>query len=263
MRFITRAEARLRPPSSTPLSIVNTGTTGHWEGPSLWGGTIGDHARCPTMWRAFQAYHMDHNGWSDIAYNAGACPHGFVLEGRGPARRSAANGTNGANSISAVVCYLGGVGDPFTDDGKRAMRDAADYLRAALRWGHRDHFQTACPGDAIYHWIHAGAPLPGPDPTPTPPPTVPPPQPEDETLNIHRVRVDGDPTVYAANLATVAHPIHSHFAADVIAGSEGHKWADPPVGFGAKTEQNVDGDGQVRTVWIIDPDDARTFGIGI
>jgi hypothetical protein len=107
---------------------------------------------------------MDNNGWTDIAYNALACPHGYVFEGRGPGKRSAANGTNTANNTSAVVCYLGGQGDPFTTEGAQAMTDAAAWLGAPILKGHRDWYNTACPGDEIYQWITTGAPAPGPAP---------------------------------------------------------------------------------------------------
>lgn len=155
MKFVTRAEWGARPPKSTPSAISSEGTTGHWEGGGIWGGVIGDHARCASIVRAIQAYHMDHQGWTDIAYNSLSCPHEYVFEGRGPGRRSAANGTNTANSRSAVDCYIGGVGDPFPVEAKNGMLDAAEYLNGELKWGHRDWFSTQCPGDEIYEWIHS------------------------------------------------------------------------------------------------------------
>jgi hypothetical protein len=114
----------------------------------------------------------------DIAYNGLACPHGYVYEGRGPGHRSAANGTNTGNDTSAVICYIGGEGDPFTPEGQQAMNDGAAWLGDAMQKGHRDWYNTACPGDVIYGWIHSGAPSPGP---------TPPPQQEDDDLPLHVV----------------------------------------------------------------------------
>lgn len=167
MKFVSRAEWGARPPTAAIPSIDSTVTTGHWEGGGIWGGVIGSHDSCATKVRAIQAYHMDNNGWSDIAYNTVACPHGYVFEGRGPQKRSAANGTNFANGVSAVCCYLGGQGDPFTDEGMQAMVDAAAYLGDLMRKGHRDWYNTQCPGDIIYAWIQAGTPVPIPPPPST------------------------------------------------------------------------------------------------
>lgn len=82
-----------------------------------------------------------------------------------------------------------------------------------------------------------------------------------EPVNIHRVRVEDNPTVYIASVATTAKPVRSHYMADIAAGSEGHKFVEPPIGFGAVAEQNQDGDGQVRTVWVVKRKDAGIFGI--
>lgn len=164
MKLVTRAQWGARPATATPPTITPSTTTGHWEGPSLWGGVIGPHSSCAPKVRAIQAYHMDHQGWTDIAYNGLGCPHGYVFEGRGPGRRSAANGTNTANGASHALCYLGGEGDPFTDAGKAAMLDGAAWLGTPLDKCHSDWFQTACCGSVICGWIKAGHPAPGPIP---------------------------------------------------------------------------------------------------
>lgn len=167
MQLVSRAEWGARPPKTQIPAIDSQVTTGHWEGPALWHGVIGPHTSCAPMVRGIQAYHMDHNGWTDIAYNGVACPHGYVFEGRGPQRYPAANGTTVANRASAVICYLGGQGDPFTAEGQQAMLDGAAWLGDPMLKGHRDWYNTACPGDVIYAWIGAGH---APAPTPTPPP---------------------------------------------------------------------------------------------
>lgn len=245
--FVTRDEWGARPPRSTPSAITSEGTTGHWEGGGIWGGPVGSHDRCATLVRGIQAYHMDANGWTDIAYNAVACPHDYLFEGRGPDRRSAANGTNTANSRSAVVCYLGGVGDEFPDAAKRAMLSAAWYLHAGLIWGHRDWYATQCPGDEIYGWIHAGAPSPDPTPQPQPP------HPEDHMI-FHYAQLEESPTVYLVNMATKPRPVVLFADVDFWAAREGHTiatWADTPDVMGA------DGQGQKRTGMLIKKDNVR------
>lgn len=174
MNLISRAEWGARAPRSvTSASFV--GTAGHWNGPSVWGGTIGAHDRCYTIVQGIQRFHMDTRGWSDVAYGALACLHGYVFEGRGPGVRTAANGTNSANSRYSAVCYLGGEGDPLTPEGLQAMLDAWEWLSGGERVGHRDLFATACPGDEIYNAYLAGQVGPSPEPIPEPIPQPAPP----------------------------------------------------------------------------------------
>jgi hypothetical protein len=163
--LVTRGEWGARPPNSVTGLSVDTDTD-HWGGPGF--GAPFPHESCPAKVRAWQNFHMDSRGWSDIAYNAVACPHGFLFEGRGRGRRSAANGTTAGNSGSYATCYLGGEGDDFTEAGKRAMRASGNWLTRAgsRRLGHRDWKSTTCPGGDIYAWVHAGQPITIPTPTP-------------------------------------------------------------------------------------------------
>lgn len=173
--LVTRAEWGARPPKAAlPTNITPQGITVHYGGGSVWKGTIGDHARCASVVRAWQAYHQDGNGWLDLAYTSIVCPHGYRFEGRGPGHRTAANGTNDGNQRSYAVCYLGGDGDPLTDVAKEAFFDEAARLGQPLRWGHREWLSTGCPGSIVWAWRQAGfpasnaAPVPGPGPTPPP-----------------------------------------------------------------------------------------------
>lgn len=161
MKFVSRAQWGAAPPTGSYSHINSTVTTGHWEGPRM--GSF-PHESCATKLRGIQSYHMNGNGWMDIAYNGVVCPHGYVFEGRGPGVRSAANGTNAANDTSCAVCYLGGEGDPFTPEGQQGMLDAAEWLGDPMDKGHRDWYQTACPGDEIYSWIQSdqSSPVPAP-----------------------------------------------------------------------------------------------------
>jgi LysM repeat protein len=139
--------------ASLPTSV---GITIHWEGPGL--GSYAPEA-VPALLRGIQNYHMDANSWRDIAYNFLVDRFGEVWEGRGWASRSAANGTSAANDSSIAVCYLGGVGDEFTDEAKEAIRALrSQHLSRGgmpVLHAHRDHVATACPGDAITAWVRS------------------------------------------------------------------------------------------------------------
>jgi hypothetical protein len=86
------------------------GVTCHWEGPAM--GYPWNHSECAGKVRTIERFHAVSRGWSGIAYNALACPHGSVYEGRGPGVRSAANGESsiGGNDQWYAVCYPAGVG---------------------------------------------------------------------------------------------------------------------------------------------------------
>lgn len=180
--LIERSEWGARPPRASYAGINPTrGVTGHWEGPSI--GWPWDHAACYSLVRGIQAFHMDVRGWSDIAYTALVCGHGYAFEGRGPGARPAAHGMPG-NAESYAVCFLAGEGDEFTDASKRGWADAREWLEAeggasSELLCHLDWMNTACPGGDRCQWIHDGADPGGivPTPAPEPPPTWQPPPP--------------------------------------------------------------------------------------
>jgi peptidoglycan hydrolase-like protein with peptidoglycan-binding domain len=167
--FVGRAEWGARLPKAVngiPGPVY--GIAYHYEGPTM---GVFDHSRCAGKVRGIQDFHMDTRGWSDIAYTAVICPHGFIFEGRWAGVRTAANGTNSGNDHFYALCFLGGVGDPFPIEGKRAFVDATAWLRINSAGNdikpHSWFKPTSCPGDAIRDWIAAGCPTDGP---PTPPP---------------------------------------------------------------------------------------------
>jgi peptidoglycan hydrolase-like protein with peptidoglycan-binding domain len=181
--LVSRAGWGARPWVCRPTNITPEGITVHYGGPSPWTGAIdrtsaarflatAAHARCPSIVRAYQAYHLDTRGWCDLAYNACTCPHGVRYDGRGPGVRSGAQGTNDGNQRSYAVCGLWGSGDPLTNAAKVAMLDEPARFGVRLRWGHRDWKSTSCPGDPTYSWRQAGFPRP-PGGTPPRPPTQP------------------------------------------------------------------------------------------
>lgn len=177
--LVTLAQAGVPPITGKSTAINGTeGTTGHHGGDSPWTGAGIDrsspaafaascpHARCPSIWRAWDAYHRS-KGWVGVAYSFGACPHGFILEGRGAGYRTAANGTNPGNATSHAVVAIMGEGDPLTDQCKVAWLDARALCRAHPTRGANEHLHphdhwhsTGCPGSPMRSWLAAGAPAP-------------------------------------------------------------------------------------------------------
>ncbi len=155
MKFVTRSEWGADDASVADLWADTV--TVHWAGTPSGNPS---HAQCAGVVRSFQRYHMNTHGWSDIAYNLVVCAHGYVFEGRGKGKRSAANGDYSSNSASYAICYLLGDGEPFTDEAKDAINDASEYLVPGPReWAvHQDWVGTGCPGNKITSWVRSGHP---------------------------------------------------------------------------------------------------------
>lgn len=168
---LTRKQIGLRPAKSRVYLNANL-MTAHYGGESPWGtvdrrtedsfkkGT--NHNRCATIWRAYQAFHMDSRGYADIAYNFGVCPHGVIFEGRGPNTQSGAQ-MGGINRKTFAWCYIGGAGDPFPIEAQLAVHHetTTEYsLRTTL--DHSKWAVTGCAGDhirnAISEWMANGPP---------------------------------------------------------------------------------------------------------
>lgn len=160
-----------RPAKRTPVvHVPSQGVAIHWVGPAL-----GYYSEASAKYKvqAIQAYHMDSKGWSDIAYNFFVDRYGNVYEGRG---WNVANGAQGGyynNREYYAICYLGGIGEQFTEEAKAAinMLILMGWSKGAGRKvvGHKDLKATSCPGPDIYSWIYSGRPsnvkivLPGHD----------------------------------------------------------------------------------------------------
>lgn len=180
MQFVTRAQWGAVPPKRTltPLTTKPRGVKTHYEGTQVAVALLGDHNLCANHVRALQASHLANTteGYSDLAYSAVVCQHGFVFEGRGSQYRCAANGNQELNVAHFAVCAMvgnSGLTEP-TEAMLHGIRDAIEWLQRdggagpEIR-GHRDGYATSCPGGPLYAWVQAGAPRPG---TPAPPPPV-------------------------------------------------------------------------------------------
>ncbi|MDQ0933813.1 peptidoglycan recognition protein family protein [Streptomyces turgidiscabies] len=167
MQLITRT-ALGWPISAAPLQATTKGVKIHYEGTPVSPRLLTDHAACIAEWKAIRASHLANTaeGYSDVAYNYAACPHGFLLEGRGIGRRTGANGNQPLNKAHyAIVGLVGdeGLTEP-TDAMLGAIRDGIELLRqhgaGSEIKGHRDGYATACPGGPLYAWVQKGAPRP-------------------------------------------------------------------------------------------------------
>jgi peptidoglycan hydrolase-like protein with peptidoglycan-binding domain len=127
-------------------------------------------AQVPAMIRGIYAYHVQSNGWSDIGYNFLIDRFGRTWEGRYGGMDQAVIGaqTKNYNSWSMGVSAIGnfdvaGVPQAMTNAFKRifawklslagipatgtVVANGKSFQRVS---GHRDGFQTACPGRYLY-----------------------------------------------------------------------------------------------------------------
>ena len=167
MQLVTRAQLGW-PASAAPLQATAKGVKVHYEGTEVSTRLLTDHDACIAEWKSIRKSHLANptENYSDVAYNYAACPHGYLLEGRGIGRRTGANGNQTLNQAHyAIVGLVGdeGLTEP-TDAMLSAIRDGIDLLRkngaGAEIKGHRDGHATACPGPALYAWVLKGAPRP-------------------------------------------------------------------------------------------------------
>jgi N-acetylmuramoyl-L-alanine amidase len=173
--YITRAQWKARPPRDiTPMKkparevVIHHSTT-----PLLLDGA----QAC----RNVQNFHMDTQGWSDIAYQELVHANGDVYEGRGFDVQGGA--TKGYNSTSLAICALGNFDTTIppaaliTSIANRIVA-AAQERRLTVDFGivaHRDRNATECCGDYLYERLPeirarvAASLHPAPTPTPLPP----------------------------------------------------------------------------------------------
>ena len=177
MKLVTRAQLGW-PASAAPSQTTAKGVKVHYEGTAVSTKLAADHDACVAEWKAIRKSHLANaaENYSDVAYNYAACPHGYLLEGRGLRRRTGANGNQALNQAHyAIVGLVGssGLTEP-TDAMLSAIRDGIDLLRkngaGSEIKGHRDGYATACPGGPLYAWVQKGAPRPAETkPAPVPP----------------------------------------------------------------------------------------------
>ncbi|RPK56252.1 N-acetylmuramoyl-L-alanine amidase [Streptomyces sp. ADI96-02] len=174
MKLVTRAQLGW-PASAAPSQSTARGVKVHYEGTPVSTKLLTDHNACITEWKNIRKSHLANKteGYSDVAYNYAACPHGYLLEGRGLRKRTGANGNQALNQTHyAIVGLVGSSG--LTEPPApmlSAIRDGIDLLRDNGAGneikGHRDGYATACPGGPLYAWVKKGAPRPNGDDEPS------------------------------------------------------------------------------------------------
>ncbi|WP_405548944.1 peptidoglycan recognition protein family protein [Streptomyces globisporus] len=177
MKLVTRSQLGW-PASAAPSQSSAKGVKVHYEGTAVSTKLLTDHDACLDEWKNIRRSHLANTAenYSDVAYNYAACPHGYLLEGRGLRRRTGANGNQALNQAHYAILGLvgsSGLTEP-PDLMLSAIRDGIDLMRkngaGAEIKGHRDGYATACPGGPLYAWVQKGAPRPA---TPTPPKEAP------------------------------------------------------------------------------------------
>lgn len=168
--FIPRASWGARGWRSRTTLKTAQGNTAHYEGPRM---GVFPHTSCATKVRGIQAYHMDQQGWADIAYSDVVCPHGYIFEGRWYGYRTAANGTEAGNDKSYAHCVLIGEGDAFPVEAQRGLKNVTEWFEqrgsGTRRWVHGDWKATACPGPLVTAFVRNGMQISEPTPPPPPP----------------------------------------------------------------------------------------------
>ena len=118
------------------------------------------HSACVTYWHNTRSFHTGpRRGWDDVGYSFFACPHGYVLEGRGLNRVQAAQ--PGGNATHYSCTLAGGPSDTITEDQINAVRELRLWLKDdhdnnGRVLGHRDFISTSCPGDRAYALVEDG-----------------------------------------------------------------------------------------------------------
>lgn len=117
------------------------------------------HTSCIAYWQRTRDFHRGPaRQWVDIGYSFGACPHGYVFEGRGLNRAQAAQ-PSGNTTYYSVTLMSGPSEDP-TAAQINAVRELRAWLMekgvGALVKGHRDFYATSCPGDRLYRLVRDG-----------------------------------------------------------------------------------------------------------
>jgi hypothetical protein len=211
LKLVTRAQLGW-PASAAPTQASTKGVKVHYEGTAVSTKLLSDHDACIAEWKAIRKSHLANTkeNYSDIAYNYGACPHGYLLEGRGIGKRTGANGDQPLNIAHyAIVGLVGSEGLTEPNDAMLgAIRDGIELLRkhgaGTEIKGHRDGYATACPGPKLYAWVQKGAPRPDGTASDPKPPT-----PAKPKVSLKHIK-------YAAEHDPAASQGHTSYKAEVL-----------------------------------------------
>lgn len=137
---------------------TKNGMVAHYNGGNT--GLINkSHSSCIQYWKNVRRDHMNNNGWSDIGYSYGVCPHGHIFEGRGFGYVQAAQPNGNSTWISCT--FMSGPTEDPTKPQLAAWHRLRNWLMKSKGVGkgikgHSDFYNTACPGDRIRRLIKNG-----------------------------------------------------------------------------------------------------------
>lgn len=161
-KLVWRSDLGWPPYSPADHADPKLGLVVHYDG-SNQGLASKPHTACVTYWHNTRAFHTGPSrGWADVGYSFFACPHGYVLEGRGLCRYQAAQGTTAGNRDYYSVTLGCGPSDTITDAQINAVRQLREWLMepatsiSGTVKGHRDFVSTSCPGDKLYRMVRDG-----------------------------------------------------------------------------------------------------------
>lgn len=133
-KIVSRKEWNAKPPKKPLTSIKPSSVTVHYDGGAPVK-ALNLQAEIAKV-RSIQTYHMfdrvnaagKPDTFSDIAYSYLIGPSGNIYVGRGPSKRTAANGTTEGNNKSLAVYFMMGGDQPL----KQAMLEAFVQLRTTV-----------------------------------------------------------------------------------------------------------------------------------
>jgi Flp pilus assembly pilin Flp len=159
----SRADWHARPPRSGPGALTASRVEGialHWPAITK---PIHGVANVSAALRAWQNFHMDSRGWSDIAYQVAIDQDGNVYQLRGLTTQSGANGDTDVNERFGALLLVVAEGEQPTARMISSARAVIAHQRKLYPGSHRivGHGQirpepTACPGPAVQQLINSG-----------------------------------------------------------------------------------------------------------
>lgn len=163
MKF-SRADWGARPANGGPGALTRSRVKGialHW--PAMSRPVRGVNAVKSAL-RGWQNYHMNSNGWSDIAYQVAVDQDGNRYELRGLATQSGANGGTSVNEEYGAILLVLAPGEQPSNEMVREVRAVIAEHRALFPnsrrvVGHGDIRPggTECPGPIVQRLINIGA----------------------------------------------------------------------------------------------------------
>jgi N-acetylmuramoyl-L-alanine amidase len=193
MKVIERAEWGARPPKwSERLTVTPRHTFLHYNGPAVSNNVYaGDYAGVCGFLRGIQNYHMDTQGWPDVAYSFAADSMGRLYRLRGWNVAQAAT-LNWNWQSHSVLLVLGGEQQPtapMIGAVNTVIREAIRLYGPQTVLGHQQApNSTSCPGGPVMRLIGQGVFNGALNPEPEPEPEI-----EIEDDDMSKVVVDVRP----------------------------------------------------------------------